>query len=175
MTESPFSLDQQALIGRLCSSLGVQLSEYTFANLYLFRNIHQYRLVEIAPTQFGICGFSYEGTPYFMPLFCPDRWDACIKIAQSLNAESIFPIPESWFEPIQAQGYSLAISENDSDYLFDAEAIRTFRGRHYDGQRNMIRQLLSDHHVEAKRLTPDSLPEAIVVIDGWASIRQEPM
>ena len=173
MNGLPLSLDHKGLITQLCSSLGSPLSEYNFANLYLFRSIHSYRLIEVSPHVFGLSGRSYQGQSFFMPLFRPDHWSTCIDIAKSEQLDSIYPIPEESISELLQQGHSITISDDDSDYIYDAEAIRTYRGRHYDGQRNMIRQLMSNHDVQSKRFTSQDLSDGLHIIDQWRTGKEE--
>ena len=45
LSGEPLHLGHRALLSPLIAALGVQLSEYSFANLFLFRQIHGYRVV----------------------------------------------------------------------------------------------------------------------------------
>jgi hypothetical protein len=168
------SLNHQCLITSLCADLAIPLSEYNFANLYLFRKAHQYSVVEIKPSVYCIKGISYNGKTFFIPLFHPDDWALCIEIAEKHHIDYLFPIPEKWAPEIEDNGYSLDFSENDSDYIYDAEIIRTYRGRHLDGQRNLVRNLISDHTINVKEVNTVTLSEAIKVIDAWARENHSP-
>ena len=161
------SLDHQTCITNACNDLAIPLSEYNFANLYLFRKVHQYSVIEISPSRYGIKGVSYDGKPFFMPLFHPLSWASCIRQAKNLHVDYLFPIPEQWTPELEREGFSVEYSENDSDYLYDAEAIRTYRGRHLDGQRNLVRNLRSEHSINVKELSDDTRAQAFHVIDAW--------
>lgn len=173
MTEKTLSLEHQGLITSLCTNVAIPLSEYNFANLYLFRKVHQYQLIDETNSEYYIKGVSYHGTSFLMPLFHPKNWASCIQIARAYHADYLFPIPEEWFEDVHAQGYSLKTSEDDSDYLFDAESIRTYPGRHLDGQRNHVRGFLSNHTVNVVILTVETVSKARYVIDQWAREKNE--
>jgi hypothetical protein len=167
LENSLLSYRHQSLVTRLCDNLALPLSEYNFANLYLFKKIHQYRLIEVMPSRYCIKGVSYDKKSFFMPLFHPSDWGSYIKIAKDHHIDYLFPIPELWTPELEAKGYSLEISESDSDYLYDAESIRMYRGRHLDGQRNLVRNLLSEHSVNINEISAETLPEAYKVIDAW--------
>jgi hypothetical protein len=161
------SFEHQNLIEHLCTQLDIPLSEYNFANLYLFRKVHNYTLDEVEPSVWCIKGVSYYGTSFLMPLFHPHDWETVLLLAQRLHADYLFPIPEKWTKEIEGKGYSLEFSPNDSDYIFDAERIRTYRGRHLDGQRNLVRNLRSEHTVQVHELTSSTHQLAFDIIDTW--------
>jgi hypothetical protein len=165
--EIPLSFEHKELISQACARLQIPLSEYNFANLFLFRHVHAYRLLEVSPAQFAIVGRSYRKTVYFMPLFKPENVDACLAMAKSANCDEIFPIPEMWFDELQQQDVPFVTSDDDNDYLYSTESIRSFKGRHYDGQRNAIRQFLSDHKVQPTQLTDQTVPAALHIINEW--------
>jgi uncharacterized protein len=161
------SFGHQTLISRLCNDLAIPLSEFNFANLYLFRKIHQYRLIELYPSHYAITGNAYDGHSFLMVLFHPTDWKSCLHAAKEYQADYLFPIPQDWFGELSMMGYSLDISEDDSDYLYEAESIRTLKGRHLDGQRNLIRNLLSEHSIIGKDLSLETTSEAFSIIDSW--------
>lgn len=168
----PLGFEHKELITRLCKDLSIPLSEYNFANLYLFRALHKYALLPLEGSRYAIRGVSYTGLPFFMPLFHPDNWSSSIAIAKEYEVQYIFPIPEQWFTDLQGDGYTVDVSESDSDYLFEKEAIKTFQGRAHDGHRNLVRNFASDHTITVEKLCSSNRSKALFVIDGWAKDRR---
>ena len=167
MVEQARAFEHQDLINHLCDHLDIPLSEYNFANLYLFRKIHQYTIVEIEPSMWCIKGVTYNGTSFLIPFFHPNNWASVLHHAQRLHTDYLFPIPETWTNEMKEEGYNLEFSPNDSDYIFDTEHIRTYRGRHLDGQRNLVRNLYSEHTVHVQKMTDSTQHQAFDVIDIW--------
>ena len=63
------SIDHRPVVESLLSNLHAPLSEYLFANLFLFREVHDYRLKwEPCP---HILGLTYDGARHAMPLIVP--------------------------------------------------------------------------------------------------------
>ena len=164
----PLSLAHKAQISSLCRTLQIPLSEYNFANLYLFRTIHQYQVIALHSATLAIVGVSYDHQRFLMPLFHPHEWASCVNEAKKLQVDFLYPIPEVWFDEIQLQGYPILFQNMDSDYLYEASSIKEFRGRHFDGQRNAIRHLCAHHDIAVRRLTSDTKPAASRVINEWA-------
>ncbi len=75
MKEELLSLNHQRIVQDACDRLCLPLSEYNFANLYLFRKTHQYRFVELGPERQAIKGISYRKQTFLMPLFHPNDWN----------------------------------------------------------------------------------------------------
>jgi hypothetical protein len=168
MSPNPLSIDHQARFSSLCSNLQIPLSEYNFANLYLFRAVHQYHVLALNSTTPAIVGASYDHQTFLMPIFHPQEWAAWVREAQKLKVDFIYPIPEIWFDEIRLQGYPVSFQDGDSDYLYESSSIKEYRGRHFDGQRNAIRQLLSDHEITVERLNSSTVSAASCVINDWA-------
>ena len=167
MSPIPLSLEHNARISNLCSALQIPLSEYNFANLYLFRTIHQYQLLSLSRENLAIVGVSYNHKTFLMPLFRPHDWSACVREAQQLKVDFIFPIPEMWFDEVRLQGHFLSFQDMDSDYVYEAESIKQYKGRHFDGQRNAIRRLRADHDLTVVKLHAATRTTALRVIDEW--------
>lgn len=165
----PLSLADQPLISSICSGLNIELSEYNFANLYLFRQVHHYRILSVRKDLFAILGRSYDSRVFFMPLYAPEDWAACVVDALSAGADYIFPIPEAQFEKLRQSGLAVSYRADDSDYMYEAESIRTYAGRHLDGQRNFVRRLLEQHTVTMLPLTQQTQDKALFVLHAWAA------
>lgn len=168
MLQTPLSLDHKAQISSLCTSLQIPLSEYNFANLYLFRTIHQYQVITLNAATIALVGVSYDHKTFLMPLFHPREWTSCVHDAKKLHVDFLYPIPEIWFDEIRLQGYQVLFQNMDSDYIYESSSIQELRGRHFDGQRNAIRQLCANHDIAVKRLTSDTIPAASRVINEWS-------
>jgi hypothetical protein len=63
--EEPLSFIHHPLLKEKFAHLPLHLSEYSFANLYLFRALHQYRVLRHEEETF-IKGITREGTSFIM-------------------------------------------------------------------------------------------------------------
>jgi hypothetical protein len=162
------SMKHRPLVETLIKKLGLPISEYNFSNLYLFRNAHQYSLEELSQNAFGLIGVSYSGHRYFMPFFSPDSWGDLVKKCSSYDVQYIYPVPESWWSHARAAGLHVEVSEDDTDYVYNVDEIATFRGRHFDGHRNAIRGLLSNHEIQVRDITQDHIGECHSILQGWS-------
>ena len=89
---SNISLLDQKLLTEKFQMLSLEISEYSFANVYLFREIHQFEL--IGDESLFIKGLTRDGFSYLMPTFpiTELKRELLKKYLQKVNF--LFPIPE---------------------------------------------------------------------------------
>jgi len=166
-------IDDQVAIQKACDLLALPLSEYNFSNLYLFRKAHNYKLHEIG-SDLSVVGTSYDKQTFLMPLFHPKNWKEFFSSAKKLGADYLFPISEQWWPEIEQEGLSIMVKEDESDYLYETEAIRMCKGRHLSNHRNIVRQFLSTYDVSCTRYRPELLKDVLTIIHNWADEKETP-
>lgn len=172
MKNEPIDLHHATLIRHACTILQSPISEYNFSNLYLFRNIHKYKLSTYTKDHYIIIGESYTHEPFLMPLFRPTDWAALIHTTRETGAHFIFPINEEWFPDVAS--YSIELCEDDFDYIYDVETFTTYHGRHLDGQRNLVKKLLSSHSVSCIPYSPEYAEEVLFIVETWEKEKKSP-
>jgi len=166
-------LDDQAAIQKACDTLALPLSEYNFSNLYLFRKIHNYKLYETG-SDLSVFGTSYDKHTFLMPLFHPKNWKELLSSANEIGADYLFPTSKQWWPEIEQEGLSISIKEDESDYLYETESIRTCKGRHLSNHRNIVKQLLSSYDISCIRYRPELLQDVLTIIHNWADEKETP-
>jgi hypothetical protein len=160
------SLQHQDLLTSLFNQLHPDISEYTFANLYLFREIHRYTVL-FDPYRVWLTGMTRDGFSYLMPTFpLPSIPIEQIKPLLSY-IDFLYPISEKWIKDLDPQLFTFSYHEFDSDYLFLAEKMRTYAGRHLSNKRNLVKQLLRQYKVEHFPLTLQRMSHAILILEKW--------
>jgi hypothetical protein len=124
MTGRPLRLEDAAWIAPAARAALSPLSESAFANLYLFRDVHGYRVVEGALPY--VIGAAYDGQGVVLPLFdvaaAPPE-----AVREILDSRSLYPVDEARAAAL-AGLYEGGFSEADSDYVYDAARMRTLAG-----------------------------------------------
>jgi hypothetical protein len=165
MKEEPLSLNHKSLLRELFQSSGAPLSEYSFANLYLFREKHAYSvLIDEVPF---IRGKSYSGSEYLMPTGDVRKIDRVLLDRMIDRCGRLFPIPEEWLSAIPEPDYLISHDDAESDYLHLIEKLATYSGRHLHSKRNLLHQFMDRYSCEALPLTNDRLADARRVLDAW--------
>jgi hypothetical protein len=165
------TLNHQKQVSEKLNKFQVQLSEYSFSNLYLFRTIHHYEL--LIEEELFIKGVTRDHVPYLMPLFKPTVENLPL-IEKCLNPGLIlFPIPQEWLSIFPKEKFEVSYNEDDSDYLYDIQKLASFEGRHLSKKRNLVKQFLSFYGVESRPLISTDRDLVDVVIQKWSSELQE--
>jgi hypothetical protein len=158
-------LTHQALLEEKFKLLKVNISEYSFANLYLFKELHEYEI--LFGQEIFIQGKMRDGSTYLMPTSHPKTWSYGIIEELIFQNKYLFPIPEEWLVYFEKYLKEYCFSESDSDYLFTVHKLAHYPGRHLSNKRNLVKQLLNSHRVESKPLLKSDCMEALTILEDW--------
>ncbi|MFQ3573459.1 MAG: phosphatidylglycerol lysyltransferase domain-containing protein [Thermodesulfovibrionales bacterium] len=165
MKIEPLDLKHRETLQPLLKSLSSPISEYSFANLYLFRGVHRYHVM--FNSEIFISGVTYDSQSYLMPTFRVTKANIDFVIQQMKGFDCLFPIDESWLEDFDPSIFNFSFKEGDMDYVYMADKMKTYRGRRLHKKRNLMKQFLETYtHVEFG-LTVDKLPDALSILDVW--------
>jgi len=161
MKQEPLNRSHQSLLTSRFQQLAVDLSEYSFANCYLFRHVHEYEVI-VDEEEIFLRGKTYDGKRYLMPTRDIRLiQETTLKRYLQSDVDFLFPIPEKWVT--EKQKYSVTYLDQESDYIYDIEKIRNYPGRHLDGRRNLVHQFLNEYRAGALPLSGDALQ----VLEKW--------
>jgi hypothetical protein len=157
------------------------VSEFTFADLYLFRKRYNYKVSKIEDKTFILSGVqpphdpaeaeprSAEGRRFFMtPCAAPGRG-----ILEELfkthdywkNISDSVLIPNK--EHLEEWGVEIAEDRDNFDYLYLRTDLAELSGKKYHKKRNLVNQFVNLYSCEEKPLTLDLIPQAMDVLDRW--------
>jgi hypothetical protein len=142
------------------------IAEYSFANIYLFRENHKYEILFIDDFIF-IKGFSYDGFSYVMPVSNIKDLDHNIFDYLLKFVDFIFPIDEKWLKLFDSTKYLFEYKEGDTDYVYGIDKLRTFAGKRLHSKRNLLHQFEKSYQCEALPLFGDRLLDAKEVLEKW--------
>lgn len=166
MTAETLGLHHKELLHERLKKLGLQVSEYSFPNLYLFRNEHRYEVVFIDSSVF-IKGVTYDGFSYLMPTEPMGNLDTDYLMTLMETVDFLFPIPEEWRESLARPEFEISCTKGDMDYVYTVEKMSTFKGRHLHNKRNLLRKFTEGYRHEELPLTKDRIGDALFVLDQW--------
>ena len=152
------------------------VSEYTFANLYLFRRRYDYHVSKVAGKTFIISGTqppAEEGgkaKKFFMtPCAAPGRG----------ILEALFKTHDYWKgisdsiltpgrEHMEEWGMRFTEDRDNFDYLYLRTDLAELPGKKYHKKRNLVNAFHASHSSwEAKPLAEASIPDALGILDKW--------
>ena len=141
------------------------LSDPWFANLYLFRKVHEHRF---HPGRLPfVSGVAYDGTRYLLPLFDVAQAGRAELLALLSDHASLFPMMQEQLVGLESTRFEWTSRRDDSDYLYDAQRFRGYAGRDLAPKRNLVKQLLAAHAVRVEALVPAFETAALDVLACW--------
>lgn len=171
----PLTLDMAPRLAPLLAArlqgLGEQaIADLSYANLWLFRRVHDYRLVDGAWP--AISGLTYDGQRHLLPLFAPQAAPAALWRGLMAGHAALFPLTEREARALDASHWAIAAHRDDADYLYPAEHFRHYRGTALQKKRNLMKQCRAAH---ALQVLPYDAADAghqqaaLAVLAGWAA------
>jgi hypothetical protein len=164
----PLTLEAREEMQLRLSLLPDGVSEYTFANLFLFRRQYQYRISRVLDKTLVISGED-QGKKFFMtPSAVPGRG-----VLETLFASHDYwkGIPDSVLisnqEHLEEWGIIIAEDRDNFDYLYLRSDLAELAGKKYHKKRNLVNQFANYYVHEERPLTPELIPQAIRVLDRW--------
>jgi len=149
------------------------ISEHTFANIYLFRDKHGYRLSQLPGGTAGlpiILGQD-NGRPFFMlPFGIPDNFvmpEKAILDQLFRDHERLKCASREQAEILGKQGHVVAEDPDSFDYLHARRDLATLAGRRFHKKRNRVKGFLTAFYCEAQPLDADHMADALAVLDRW--------
>ena len=156
----PLSLAHADRLLPLLAATGSALSEYSLANLLLFRHRHDYRFIE-APLS-HIRGMTYDGERHAMPLAPIDAAGARELLR---SCDCIAPLGEGAPELAARLGLVCDWNEADSDYVYDADRLATLAGA--KAKRAQAQAFEHEARPDAVPIHEGNAALAEVVLRGW--------
>jgi len=146
------------------TALKTGISEFTFANIYLFRKVHQYRVTDLGQGLFMIMGRDGEDDFFMLPFSLPES-TRLGKLFESFSfMKNASPAQAA---TLGAMGYHVIEDKDNFDYLYLREGLATLDGRKFHRKRNRVRGFMAKYDCTARPLSTHTLAHARSVLDGW--------
>lgn len=166
MISEPLAFRHKDLLHERLRKIHSQISEYSFPNLYLFRDAHSYEVVT-GNDEIFIRGLTYDGHPYLMPTRELRDGDADNLAKMLETVDFLFPIPEAWLPFFDERLFEFSQKQGDMDYVYTVERMSSYRGRNLHQKRNLLKQYLANYRHEDVPLTEDRKGDAFFILDEW--------
>ncbi|MFW6364851.1 MAG: DUF2156 domain-containing protein [Spirochaetota bacterium] len=166
MEREPLHLHhREELSGKLNTICG-RLSEFSFANLYLFRNVHGYELVRENDCVF-ITGTTNDKQKFVLPL-CDHKHPDIDHLKEMIRRFGmLFPVSDCSLRYFDPREFDVYHNEDDSDYIYTVEKMATYSGRKLSKKRNLLKQFFSQYEHECLPASEETLPAMREILDGW--------
>jgi hypothetical protein len=162
---TPLDLTDRDELDPLFRALPEGLSELTFAGIFCFAGPHTYLATRLPDGPVIFSGSEQGQNPFFLAPFAlpaPALLDELLARFPSLKLAT-----PAQAERLAALGYAVTEDRDNFDYLYRREDLAQLPGRALQKKRNLVHRFLKDCDHEAKPLTPDLVPDALVVLEAW--------
>ncbi|MCK9293793.1 MAG: DUF2156 domain-containing protein [Desulfobulbaceae bacterium] len=168
---SELDLLQRATLHPLFQQLPDGISEFTFANIYLFRNSHHYRVSRLSDGLLLIAGEDADKPFFMLPFGLPDE-----ALLRQLFTDfaTMKCVAASQAEVLAQRGYRLSEDRDNFDYLYLRKDLAELSGRKFHKKRNQIKAFVSNYAYEGRPLLAEYMPDALQVLDAWRQGRDDP-
>lgn len=146
--------------------MNLQISDYTFANVYLFRNISNYEFITKDCGLF-VSGQNRQQQRYIMPLTDPHGCDVKTFGDMMGTCDYFFPIPQEWLHYFPEDQFLISYEESEADYIYLTEKMAGFKGKQYVRHRNHLKQFLSSYVPDGRPISADHYQDAVNVLQEW--------
>ena len=171
------TLEDKPLCDQLFNQFPPQISEFTFTNLFIWRQAYQ---IKISRLQNFLCLLSeQEGSSFFFPPIGEGDVIECYQsLLQYLRGKGIPPkivrVPEAVVAQIdwKISGMKAELDRNQSDYVYLTQDLTELKGRKYHRKRNHIKQFQEKYSYQYIPLTPEWIPQCLQLETEWCDLRQ---
>ncbi|MEE9911306.1 MAG: phosphatidylglycerol lysyltransferase domain-containing protein [Deltaproteobacteria bacterium] len=159
-------LKHRPLLSARFRQMNLCISDYTFANVYLFRNISRYEILTKDCGLF-ISAYNRQEQNYIMPLDTPRDCSPATLRQLLTSGNFFFPIPEEWLPFFPENEFCRSFDDGDSDYIYLTANMASFAGKQYTRHRNHLNQFIGAYHPERRPLSADTLPDGLKILHRW--------
>ncbi|MBM9535499.1 DUF2156 domain-containing protein [Desulfobulbus alkaliphilus] len=161
---TPPSLSLRPALHPLFKQVQEGISEFTFANLYLFRRTHQYTLSMLSDGTVVILGRDDRVSFFMLPFGLPQQGLLDRLFTDHLLMKSATVLQA---EMLHSLGYPVREDRDNFDYLYQRQDLAALAGRNYHKKRNLVKTFVQSYPYAALPLREEYRGEALSVLDAW--------
>jgi hypothetical protein len=170
------TLEDKPLFDQRFSQSPPVISEFTFTNLFIWRNCYQ---TKISLFERFLCLLSDRGEAsfFFPPLGEGDVVECYQGLLQYLKGKGLSPkidrVPEAAVEKIdwKPSGMKAELDRSQCDYVYLTQDLTELKGRKYHRKRNHIKQFQEKYSYQYIPLTPEWIPQCLQLEAEWCDLR----
>ena len=165
-----------------------QTSEFTFTNLYMWRNFYSFNFMEWREhlLLFSHNIFEAKKIPasgnkkalYFFPPIGPNPAEIIVSLFENLKELEFHRVPERISEDIRNHNKFSSLNINvledrdNWDYVYEAENLRNLPGNRYRQNRRWLNKFLENYNYDFKILTENEVELVKKLQLEWCILRQ---
>jgi hypothetical protein len=161
---SEISMELRPILHPKFKALAEGISEFTFANIYLFRQTHNYRISQLEDGFLLITGRDGEKPFFMLPFGLPNK-----DVLRDIFArhQTIKALTQSQAELLTNVGYAVSEDRDNFDYLYSRENLVNLTGRKFHKKKNQLNMFIRNNECQAKPLLEEYRDNALQVLHEW--------
>jgi len=165
------TIEDRLLFNTYFSKFDVEISEYTFTNLFLWKNS---RIIKFAEYNNGLIILANQNNEkYFMPPIGFSDYGRIIKFlldsGKAINCSIVKRITESHYNSLKNLGLKIIEDRDSFDYVYASHDLAHLKGRKYSSKRNFITNFLSEYTYEYKQYEEIYYNDCLRLTELWIS------
>jgi uncharacterized protein len=164
--------DDKRLLDALFRSVQPRISEGTFANLYLFRHAHSYRLTRLKAS-YVVLGRGYDGCEYFLPPLGGDTGETLSTLLE--YGMVLYGCDERFVADFLMGRKDIEILEDRDafDYLYLRQNLADLPGNQYHKKKNRINYFSARHEFTVMPFLREHREGVFRLLEEWFRVRSE--
>ncbi|MCK5235744.1 MAG: DUF2156 domain-containing protein [Deltaproteobacteria bacterium] len=158
------TLKTKAILEPLFKEDQSSVSEFTFANIYLFRKKHGYLLSKLSDNTLAISGSEAGKAFLLLPFGLPE---AAVLVDILKAGVTLKCITEEDVKALEGLGVKIQEDRDNFDYIYLREELSELKGGKFLKKRNRASAFTTKYNAEAVKLDEDRLDDALTVLDKW--------
>ncbi len=171
----PISADMRDELHPPLAHLKFGISEFTFANLFLFRETYNYRISRLKDGSHIISG-EKDGEKFVMlPFGLPDQETLVSLFSDHTYIKNLAePAAAAARIELERMGFCLIEDRDNFDYLYLTKDLAHLPGKKYHKKRNLVKQFLNNYEYSEIKIDEQNIDDAFLVARQWAEGREDP-
>ncbi len=161
---SDITMDLRSILHPMFKILPEGISEFTFANIYLFRETHNYRISQLDDQLCVITGRDADQPFFMLPFGLPDEDVLADLFARHHVMKALTP---SHAEQLAEIGYDVSEDRDNFDYLYSREDLVNLTGRKFHKKKNQLNLFIRNNECQAKPLLEEYRDDALQILEQW--------
>lgn len=165
------TLELRPLLHQKFQVLSEGISEFAFANIYLFRDVHNYRISMLNENLPLILGKDNDNPFFMLPFGLPGKSELKMLFQHHSTMKAA---TENQANILRELDFSVIEDRDNFDYLYSREDLAELAGRKYHKKKNLVNAFINNYNYEGKPLLEEYIPDAIQVLELWRNGRENP-
>lgn len=165
------TLALRPLLHPMFQTLPEGVSEFTFANIYLFREGHHYAISRLPDGFLVILGRDGDRRFFMLPFGLPEE---PLLHRLMVDCGRMKCVSATQKPLLQAMGFVVSEDRDNFDYLYLRQELAELTGRKFQKKRNLIKAFINNYNYEGRPLLDEYLPDALSILETWRQEHDSP-